>query len=268
MILVAVVGLFILGLALQKENMMKYNTALKVIDIIMMLLVVIYLITRGPYFYPLAIMMIIRSIYNIAPLYLVWGEDFKYTMTQFKNMYTVNRIKPLFDKRGGVFIANHASGCFNDFIASCALGSENRLLVVNQGPLGAKGIPQDSNEYLCTLDRSNGKSGYQAMRNLIRKHIMSGDKSLIVFSEDLTKKSSKWSMAPIRSGIVKLCWEMNIPIYGMWIDWPCQFPITFRNDDRRLDVSEWIIHGSPGDFESHEELLLHVNNNFNKYINC
>lgn len=268
MIVISIIAILALGWALQTENLMKYNTALKILDIIIMLLVVIYFIRLGKTFYPVALIFIISMVYNISPFFLLWGSDFRKTMLQFNSMYTVDRIKPLFDKRGGVFIANHASGCFNDYIASCSLGSENRLLVVNPGPLGASGIPQNSDSHVCFLDRGNGRSGYQAMKELIRKHVMQGGKSLIVFGEDLSMKSSKWVMAPVRSGIIKLCWEMNIPLYGMWIDWPCQFPITFRNDDRRLEVREWIIHESPGDHESVDKLLLEVNNNFNRYINC
>lgn len=268
MIVVSIIGILVLGWALQIENMMKYNTALKVFDILIMLLMVIFFIRLGRNFYPVALMIFISMVYNVSPFFLLWGKDFKKTMQQFSSMYTVDRIKPLFDKRAGVFIANHASGCFNDYIASCALGSENRLLVVNPGPLGANGIPKDSDSHVCFLDRSNGRSGYQAMRDIIRTHVMKNEKSIIVFGEDLQLKNTKWKMAPVRSGIIKLCWEMNIPIYGMWIDWPCQFPIAFRNDDRRLEVSEWIIHESPGDFESVDKLLSYVNNNFNRCINC
>jgi hypothetical protein len=260
-------ALVVLGWALQEENIMKYNTALKIIDVLLMVMVVVYITKMGIRFYPLAIFLTLRFIYNIAPFFLLWGKDFNYTMEQFQYLYTINRVKPLFVKRGGVFIANHACGSFNDFIASCSLGSKDRLLVVNPGPLGST-IPKDSSQYVCCLDRSGKKSGYDSMKDLMIKHILKNDRSLIVFAENLNLKTSKWKMAPVRSGIVKLCWEMNIPIYGMWIDWPCQFPITFRQDDRCLDVSEWIIHESPGDADSPEELLLSVNNNYEKYINC
>lgn len=268
MFLTAIVCLLILGWGLQTENAMKFNTLLKVIDILLMILIVSYFISKGSYFYILAIIFAVKLLYNTSPFFLLWGTAFENTMLQFQTMYVIDRVKPLFDKRGGVFIANHASGCFNDYIASCALGSESRLLVVNPGPLGASGIPRDSTKYICPLDRSNGRSGYEAMKSLIRTHVMKDDKSLIVFGEDLSKKTSKWLMAPVRSGILKLCWEMNIPLYGMWIDWPCQFPITFRDDDRRLEVREWIIHESPGDFDTIDELSTYVNNVFEKYINC
>lgn len=263
--LIVIASLLVIGWALQKENTMKYNTYLKIIDILLMITTVLLALRIS---YPLAIVLFIRMLYNVAPYFLLWGEDFEFTMSQFRHLYTIDRVKPLFDKRAGIFIANHASGCFNDFIGACALGSENRLLIVNPGPLGANGIPVNSDKYVCCLNRSGGKTGYQAMRELIRKHVIQREKSLIVFGEDLNLKTSKWKMAPIRSGVIRLCWEMNIPIYGTWIDWPCQFPLAFRSDSRRLEVREWIIHESPGDFKSCDELLLFVNNNFNKYINC
>lgn len=262
--LVFITSFLILGWSLQRENPMKYNTALKIIDLLLMVFTVLLVL---PFSYPLAIVLCIRTIYNIAPYILLWRKEFDYVISQFKYMYKVDRVKPLFDKKGGVFIANHASGCFNDFMGACAITSERRLLVVNPGPLGATSIPRDSDKYICFLDRSEGNTGYQAMKDLITKHIIKNDNSLIVFGENLKLKTSKWKMAPIRSGIIRLCWEMNIPIYGMWIDWPCQFPIAFREDERNLEVREWIIHDSPRGFDSCDELLLFVNNNFNKYIN-
>lgn len=247
--------------------MMKYNTVLKIIDVTIMIMVIVYLFRMGRVFYPLMIFYFLRLIYNITPYFLLWIKDIGYTMDQYQHLYVADRVKPLFDKRGGVFIANHASGCFNDFMASCVLGSDNRFLVINPGPLGIS-IPNDNKKYVCCLDRSKGKSGYESMKDLIRKYIMNEDRSLIVFAENLDLKTTKWKMAPVRSGIVNLCWEMNIPIYGMWIDWPSQYPIAVRSDERRVEVREWIIHDSPGDMESSEELLLYVNNNYERYVNC
>lgn len=263
--IILIISLLILGWSLQKENPMKHNTTIKSIDVLLMILTILLII---PFSYPLAIIIALRTIYNIAPYILLWVKEFDFIISEFRHLYTIDRVKPLFDKRGGIFIANHASGCFNDFIGACAIGSENRILVVNPGPLGSNGIPQYSDKYVCVINRSEGKTGYQAMKDLMRKHIMQNDKSLVVFGENLKLKTSKWKMAPIRSGVVRLCWEMNIPIYGMWIDWPCQFPISFRSDERRLEIREWIIHESPGDFSSFDELLLFVNNNYNKFINC
>lgn len=162
-----------------------------------------------------------------------------------------------------VYIANHGVGTLDDVVALGALASEFRSIVINPGPSGLSSIPKECREFMCCLDRSK-QSGYEAMKKILEEENIGKNKSLIVFGEDLETKTKINGFAPkLRSGILKLCWEMNIPVALTYIDWSrsSQFPsILSESMEKVLNVSELgIVSRYPREeFSSYIALKTHL----------
>jgi len=258
---VVILALTLLGWTLQMEGP-KYNTTVKILDLVMNIMVCIIafkIILRGG---PWAVgggFFLYRSFNNILPLCRMLISNY----TRISSLETVQRV--CCEARGDyiiqwerkqtrpcIYVANHALWCLDDIVALGAIARRGLSVVINAGPSGLTGIPKGCREYMCVIQRESGKrgEGYRAMKEIMEGEIIDRKKSLIVFPENMSEKISPRKPASVRSGTVRLAMELGIPVVPIWIDWPCQFPTVFNSCSKVLCVRE----GKPVNVSSDTDL--------------
>lgn len=230
--------LTLLGVHLQTLGS-KTNTSVRVIDLLSNLLVIIFFFLHLPT--PLKILFGIwawKCFLNIYPL----GEAFCGQVFKVPDVRVVEescdrakhwfRVPDLKTDTPSLYVCNHALGSLDDIVAIGALTDVSLSVLINGSPSGLGVIPPDCRSRLCVLPP--GKKRYERTREILREEILDGGKSMIVFPEDMMKKKSSRSLAPLRTGVINLCWEMGIPVIPLWLDWPTQFPSVFANPRKTL----------------------------------
>jgi len=247
---ILLVCLLLLGWGLQMDGQVRTNTVVKFIDLIMNLVMIIWasweLVGGGPKSLVWAFLLY-RSFFNILPLCKMMISNYtnptstelvQQVCLESRRDYTIEWERK-FDKPC-IYIANHALGCLDDIVALGALSRKRLSVVINTGPSGLRGIPNDCRDYMCVINRKEGVrgSGYQTMKEIIHSEILGKGKSLIVFAEDMKKKESVNKPAPLRSGTIALARQLNIPVVPLWIEWPCLFPTLLNPCSKLLVVKE------------------------------
>jgi hypothetical protein len=242
--------LILVGWGLQMDAGPKANTTMKIIDIIMNLIVILWsaieLIKGGSATLFWAFIMY-RSVFNITPFIKLMMinytsktsmESVQKWMLEARSQYNVMWEKRF--KEPCIYIANHALWCLDDFVALGALTRKNLSIVMNAGPSGLTNVPLDCRDYACIIRREEGVkgSGFKAMENIMEEEILKNGKSLIIFPENMKLKTDVNKLAPLRTGSLLLAKKLNIPIVPIWIEWPCQFPTIINSCEKKLVVRE------------------------------
>lgn len=252
-------GLTVLGFALQLEYGAKCNSYIRVIDFILNVLVIIWacLATiRRETHAPILIIWAYRSILNILPLVAVMSRVLMSTRSiqsvrsvygLARTFYAVDRISPRFRKRPVVYFANHALWSLDDIVALAAVVDESLMVLVNMNASGLNRMPRGCREYVCTIDREEGVagSGYAVVKDVMRTEVLQGGKSLLIFCEDMKIKKDVNTLAPLRLGSIGIAHELNIPCIPVWIHWPCQFPTIINSTEKIIRLREGPILNPP-----------------------
>lgn len=232
--------LTILGVHLQTLGSTT-NTSVRTVDLLMNLLVIIFFFRMGfsnPLVGGFFGIWAWRCAINIYPL----GEMFCNQLLKTPDGRIVEEscdrarkwfgVPDLKTDVPSVYICNHALGSLDDIVAIGALTDDSILVMINGNPSGLGIIPPDCRSRVCVLPP--GTNRYLAAREIIRDQILVGGKSMIVFPEDMGKKLSVDSLAPLRTGVINICWEMKIPVIPLWLDWPTRFPSVFTHPHKTL----------------------------------
>jgi hypothetical protein len=131
-----------------------------------------------------------------------------------------------------VFICNHGMHSLDDVVAIGALTDDRTSVLINGNPSGLSLIPANCRERMCVLPP--GADRYERTKEILREEILERGKSMIVFPEDMKRKSSVHSLAPLRRGVINICWELGIPVIPLWFEWPTPFPSVFRDTGKKL----------------------------------
>lgn len=232
--------LTLLGVQLQTLGS-STNTSVRGVDLLMNILVILFFFRFGPRSPLLGIFFGLwawRSLLNVYPL----GEMFcnqvlrrpdvrivEESCDRARKWFSVPNLKT---DTPSVYICNHALGSLDDIVAIGALADDSLSVLINGQPSGLGVIPPDCRSRMCVLPP--GVNRYQVAGKIMREEILERGKSMIVFPEDMRKKLSVDSLAPLRTGVINLCWEMNIPVIPLWLDWPTRFPSVFTNPHKIL----------------------------------
>jgi hypothetical protein len=263
---VLIVGLLLLGWSLQLEWGAAANTTVKIIDLILNLLVFAGalggLLGGGRYalFYAF---FAYRSLNNISPLIRIMllsinnndGErGVVRSCLQARMDYNIIWERK-FKNTPVIYIANHALWCLDDIVALGALAGNDLSIIMNTGPAGLRGVPDNCRKFLCVINRDKGSrgEGYRIMENIIERDVLEEGKSIVVFAENMKTKSQVGSLSELRTGIFKLAYKYRVPIVPLWINWPCQFPTIINPCDKTLIITEGGIM-APENFSSDESL--------------
>jgi 1-acyl-sn-glycerol-3-phosphate acyltransferase len=223
---------------------------IKIIDLLMNLVVILWAvieITRGG---PISMFwgfLLYRSILNITPFLILMVKNYTSPATNesvhdgirfSQNTFNVQWNKEI--NEPCIYLANHALWCLDDFIALGALASKRLSIVMNAGPSGLKAIPNQCRDYLCIINRKEGErgSGFKVMEEMINTEIIERGKSLLIFPEDMKRKTEVDKLAPLRSGVIALSKKYNIPIVPIWIQWPCRFPTILNSCEKTIVIKE------------------------------
>jgi 1-acyl-sn-glycerol-3-phosphate acyltransferase len=231
----------------------KGNTLVRVIDFLLNLSVIAWflahLIDYPQRDVPLGIVLAYwayRSLLNIGPLlriayYTLSLDKSEETVVRaveaVRPHYFIDRVSPYYRETPVIYVANHALWSLDDVVALASLSAPDLLVVINQAPSGIATIPENCRERLCAIDR-RGKTGYEALRNIVKEEVVEKRRSLVIFAEDMSKKKRVEEPAPLRTGTFKIASEFGLPIVPMWIDWPCQFPSILRSTEKILKITE------------------------------
>jgi hypothetical protein len=254
--LLAIITLIIVGFSLQLEYGPKANTLVRIIDLFLNFLVIIFGIIEIRSGSPLQLLLgflVYRSIVNILPVLEVMVSNF----TMPSNIDTVEKVclkarehynviwERSLQPKPCIYLANHALWCLDDIVALGAISSRKLSIVININPSLLSVIPVGCREYMCTIDRERGDngeivkgSGFSAMKTILQEEVLEKGKSLIIFPENMKLKTDVNKMAPLRSGVVKLARELEIPLVPIWITWPSQFPTILTSTDKVLRIQE------------------------------
>jgi len=251
-----IVGLILLGLSLQMELKARGNTYVRLIDLTLNIIVLIWavfeiFIRKSVVMSPFFSILALRTIVNIYPLMKIMGTSLTSTpgeavvenlCLEQRRYYSVDRRRCVAPESQPpcIFIANHSLWSIDDVSAIAALSGSNLLVVMNIGASGIKVVPRGCRKNLCTIDREPGKagSGFENLKKAMEEEILGKGKSLVIFPEDMKLKSSSGELAPFRTGTFKLARELNIPVIPMWISWPCQFPTILNSTEKVLRTVE------------------------------
>lgn len=253
---VSIVALIVLGLSIQEEYGAKGNTAVRILDTGMNLVVIFWALLsfvihrRDLQNQPLRFALLalaFKCVLNVYPLFRViynnatlpCSEDTVLKICEgLRDDYFVDRVSPQYRDKPVIYVANHALWCLDDIVALGALSGPDLSVVVNINPSGLGSIPVGCRTRVCTIDRTSGRYGYQALHKLVQEEVLGNGRSLIIFPEDMKKKTRVDRVAPLRTGTFKIARELHIPIVPLWIDWPCQFPSVIRSTEKVLRIHE------------------------------
>jgi hypothetical protein len=161
-----------------------------------------------------------------------------------------------------VYLCNHALGSLDDVVVLGALTDVSLSVLINANPSGMGVIPPDCRDRLCVLPP--GENRYKTAEKILREEILEGGKSMIVFPENMKKKSSVNSLAPLRTGLIYICWELGIPVIPLWLDWPTQFPSVFANPHKTLSGKRSSQPLIPKDFSNSNDFHREITNKLGK----
>jgi 1-acyl-sn-glycerol-3-phosphate acyltransferase len=266
---ISVVALILLGWSFQMEGP-RLNTTVKVVDLLINILVCVIagrIIMRGGAWAIGAGFFLYRGVNNILPLCKMMVanctressiETVQNVCCEARKDYSIHWERR--ETEPCIYVANHALWCLDDIVALGALSRKRLSVVINAGPSGLTGIPRDCREYMCVIQRKTGErgEGFRAMKNIMEEEILRRGKSLILFPEDMKKKTSPKIPAPVRSGTLQLARDLNIPIVPLWIHWPCQFPTLLNSCSKDLIVREGgrITPGQTQDIQQLKERII------------
>lgn len=234
----------LLGIQLQGMGS-KTNTAVRAIDLCMNLFVIGFflwaLIRNIPLSPPLRIcwgVWAVKCLLNIYPLCEIFFNQAVSPKNETSVVEFCERIKDFFrvpDLKSPVpcvFISNHALGSLDDILSIGALTHSSLSVMINGEPSGLTVIPRSCRERMCVLP--SGSNRYETAKRILREEILEAGKSMIVFPEDMRKKTSVDTLAPLRTGVIHICWELGIPVVPVWFDWPSLFPSVFGDTRKQL----------------------------------
>lgn len=157
-----------------------------------------------------------------------------------------------------VFVCNHGMHSLDDVVAIGALTDDRTSVLINGNPSGLSRIPGNCRDRMCVLPP--GGDRYERTREMFREEILERGKSMIVFPEDMKKKSSVRSLAPLRRGVINICWELGIPITPLWLEWPTPFPSVFRDTGKKLLGRRTTKSLDPKNFSNSEDFRREITN--------
>jgi hypothetical protein len=246
---ILLLALLLLGWSLQTEGS-RFNSTVKVIDLIMNFIVMgmsVIIIVRGGRESALGAVLFSRSYYNIYPLCKMMIANLTKQPTQKSVQEACCEARVDFNihwekrfKGPCVYVANHALWSLDDIVVMGAISRRNLAFVINRGPAGLTGIPDQCREYTCVLGRKNKNrgEGYELMKEIFEQEILKNKKSLIVFVENMKTKSNPQTPAEIRTGTIRLARELGIPLVPIWIHWPGLFPSILSPLSKTATVNE------------------------------
>lgn len=254
--IVVIVIFILLGLCIQTEYGAKGSSAVRLIDFIINVLVIIFGLIEAIKQSPLQLLfafLVYRSWVNILPLLQLMLSNFTQPSTanavericlQAKEHYNILWDRS-FQTQPCIYLANHALWCLDDIVALGALANRKLSIVVNINPSLLSVIPRGCRDYICTIDRERGDngdtvkgSGFSAMKTILQEEVLEKGKSLLIFPENMKLKTDVNKMAPLRTGVVKLARELGIPLVPIWITWPSQFPTILTSTNKVLRIKE------------------------------
>jgi hypothetical protein len=267
--LLILVSLIFLGVHLQSYGM-KTNTAVRMIDLVTNILVIFYFIKfilatslrKNLGIHPLLGMGVgiwaWKSYFNIFPLLKLLANHSNSDVTEGYiealceesrgDFELKNHPRPSFPC---IYLSNHAMGSLDDVVATAALTTDTLTVLMNPGPGGLNHIPANCRKRVCVLPPDTGNR-FQESRNILKEEILERGKSMVVFAEDMKQKMNGNRLAPLRTGIIRIAWELNIPIIPLWIDWPSQFPSLFSDTRKILQFREDPSAILPGKYKNFE----------------
>lgn len=267
-----ILSLLLLGWGLQLDAKAKANTYVKLLDLLINLVVIVWaasetVLRKNDIFTLFLTVLATRAFVNVYPFIKTVGgsllkpaseEAVEETCLDMRNYYSIDRRRCVREETPCIYIANHGLWSLDDVSALGALSSSDLLVVVNIGPSGIRSIPRGCRKHLCTIDRVPGErgSGFESLRSIMLEQVIRGKKSLLIFVEDMGRKTEDVnSVAPFHTGTFALAKELNIRIVPMWISWPCQFPTLLNPTNKVLRILEGPMI-NPENFESPESLKL------------
>lgn len=248
--LLILVSLIFLGIHLQSYGM-KTNTTVRIIDLITNLIVISYfvkiLLAKGLHkkmeIHPLLGIGVgiwaWKSYFNIFPLLKLLVNHSNSDVTEGYIRAVCEEARGDFELKNHprprvpcIYLANHAMGSLDDVVATAALTTDTLSVLMNPGPGGLNYIPKDCRSRVCVLPPDTGNRFLES-RNILRREILERGKSMIIFAEDMKQKVNGARLAPLRTGIIRIAWELDIPIVPLWIVWPSEFP-SLLSDTRKI----------------------------------
>ena len=148
-----------------------------------------------------------------------------------------------------VYIANHGLGVLDDIVVLGALTDSRLSILMNPSAGGMDLVPRNCRERICILPPDTG-GRFEKTREILREEILRRGKSMIVFPEDMKKKKSCSQLAPLRTGVLKLCYELGIPVYPLWIHWLSRFPSVFGDTRKTIWVNQSVSGVTPHTYTS------------------
>lgn len=248
--LILIFGLVMFGFSLQLEYGPRANTVIMLLDVILNILVIVFGIVQIRVGSPLQLVfgyLVYRSLVNIAPLSKIILQSLISKPSEDVVAEVCHRAKEdyniIWDRkpqpRPCIYLANHALWCMDDIVAIGALSDSNLSVVTISCKSALKAVPIGCRRNLCTIEKGFERgSGFEAMKTILREEVLEKRKSLVVFPENMKLKADVNKMAPLRTGVIKLARELDIPLVPIWITWPCQFPTIVNSTEKVLRIKE------------------------------